>query len=123
VQVPGVPAFFFGGELIIGYRNAETTGRQIKALLDRYLVSSQERETIDTFYWPGFDSRLRRSEWSPLLAVCQRKPRVDLRGAGCNLHDQYPSEHISTTSMYSSQCVRISRLSIHTLHHRGARAW
>ena len=48
VQAPGVPAFFVGGALIIGYRNAETTGRQIKALLDSPLVSPQERETIDT---------------------------------------------------------------------------
>jgi glutaredoxin len=48
VQAPGVPAFFVGGTLLIGYRDAETTGHRIKALLDSPLVFPQERDTIDT---------------------------------------------------------------------------
>lgn len=35
VKSLGVPAFYVRGELIIGYFNEETTGAQIKALLDR----------------------------------------------------------------------------------------
>jgi hypothetical protein len=51
VQVVGVPAFYLRGELLIGYRSAETTGAQIKALLDRSLRS--EAETIDApFFGP-----------------------------------------------------------------------
>lgn len=46
VQVVGVPAFSLRGELLIGYQSAETTGVQIKTLLDRSLARP-EVETID----------------------------------------------------------------------------
>lgn len=48
IQAPGVPAFAVGGELLIGYRDEETTGRQIRALLDRLPAQPQRLETIDT---------------------------------------------------------------------------
>jgi len=48
IQAPGVPAFAVGGELLIGYRDEETTGRQIKVLLDRLPTRHQHQETIDT---------------------------------------------------------------------------
>lgn len=46
MQIVGVPAFSLRGELLIGYQTAETTGVQIKALLDRSLARP-EVETID----------------------------------------------------------------------------
>lgn len=46
VQAVGVPAFYLRGKLLIGYRSAETTGLQIKALLDQALAQP-EAETIE----------------------------------------------------------------------------
>lgn len=46
VQIVGVPAFYLRGELLIGYRSAETTGMQIKALLDQ-TPAQREAETIE----------------------------------------------------------------------------
>jgi len=48
IQAPGVPAFAIGGALLIGYRDEATTGRQIKALLDKLPSSPKAIETIDT---------------------------------------------------------------------------
>lgn len=41
VQTLGVPAFYLHGTLLIGYRSADTTGVQLKALLDRPPASLQ----------------------------------------------------------------------------------
>jgi glutaredoxin len=42
VRAPGVPAFWVGGELVIGYAGPETTGVRIKRLLDR--TAGHDRE-------------------------------------------------------------------------------
>ena len=46
VPTVGVPAFYLQGKLLIGYRSTETTGTQIKALLDQALAQP-ETETIE----------------------------------------------------------------------------
>ena len=41
VRSPGVPTFYLRGEVIVGYDTAETTGRRIRALLDKPQAKSE----------------------------------------------------------------------------------
>lgn len=41
VRAPGVPAFWVGGELVIGFAGPESTGARITALLDRAAATDQ----------------------------------------------------------------------------------
>jgi glutaredoxin len=46
VEAPGVPAFFVGGELIVGYLGAKVTGARLAALTDRAEAAQSEGGTL-----------------------------------------------------------------------------
>ncbi|MBI3797931.1 MAG: glutaredoxin [Deltaproteobacteria bacterium] len=45
VGIPGVPAFYLQGELLIGYAGPDTTGARLRALLNQSQPSIQEQST------------------------------------------------------------------------------
>lgn len=48
VQVSGVPAFYVRGQLLVGFRSADTTGRQLATLLDQPASPRTGPDSVDT---------------------------------------------------------------------------
>jgi glutaredoxin/cytochrome c biogenesis protein CcdA len=44
IGAPGVPAFYVGGELVVGYRGPDLTGKRLEALVDRAEAARAETE-------------------------------------------------------------------------------
>ncbi len=44
VEAPGVPAFYVGGELVVGYRGADVTGKRLEALVERAEATQGEAQ-------------------------------------------------------------------------------
>jgi glutaredoxin len=55
--VGGVPAFYLRGRLLVGFRDAETTGRQLAALLDQPAPSSAEPDSVETRWFGRLSAR------------------------------------------------------------------
>jgi glutaredoxin len=57
VRVTGVPAFYLRGELHVGFRDADTTGRRLRALLDRSVEPRAGPDGIETRWFGRLSAR------------------------------------------------------------------
>lgn len=65
----GVPAFFIGADLIVGFRSAETTGSEIRAALDRRATGLVPPSTVEGIRTRWF-GELRVRDWGlPLFTI------------------------------------------------------
>jgi glutaredoxin len=56
-RVTGVPVFYIRGELLVGFAGADTTGRQLRTLLDRPSPSRTEPDSIETRWFGHLSAR------------------------------------------------------------------
>jgi glutaredoxin len=65
----GVPTFLIGPDLIVGFLSAETTGAEIRSLLDRHSQGAASYRTVESIQTPWFGELRVRDLGLPLFTI------------------------------------------------------